>query len=294
VIRKLLLVTLPLALLTGATFGLASRGSQSTAGTPADTAPRTDWITADGKTEGAREELALRAELTGTIRKVCVRANQNVRQGDLLIELENGTHHAHVQRAEALVKRREADCDGARDNYERLRRSGSGASMANLKQAETALSAARADCDMARADLQQARAELAKTRLLAPWDGRILRVYDEPGALVGPASARPILLMADVSRRRVRAFVEELDALRVRAGQRAVVTADGLPGMEFPGRVSDEVMLRMDRGAPHSDAPGEYQDIYHRPVVIDLDDGRELPLNLRVNTRIEVASTSKP
>jgi hypothetical protein len=47
----------------------------------------------------------------------------------------------------------------------------------------------------------------------------------------------------------------------------------------------------MDREAPRSDAPGEYQDVYHRPVVIDLDAGLELPLNLRVQVRIEVSTT---
>jgi hypothetical protein len=61
---------------------------------------------------------------------------------------------------------------------------------------------------------------------------------------------------------------------------------DGLPGRDFTGKVSAEVLLHMDRDAPHSDAPGEYQDIYHRPVLIDLDGGTELPLNLRVTVTI--------
>jgi HlyD family secretion protein len=285
--KMLLAVTVPLGLLAGAGLGLTAR-SLPAGETRAAAGPQAEWIAADGKTEGAREELALRAELTGTIHSVCVRPNQDVRRGELLVELENATHHAQVLRAEAQLKRREAECDRLRDSYERLRRSGSGTSAADLIQAEATFRGAKADWELARAELQHAQAELAKTRLLAPWDGRILRVYDEPGAMVAPANSRPILVMADVSRRRVRAFVEELDALRVRPGQRALVTVDGLPGREFTGRVSGEVSLRMDRAAPHSDAPGEYQDIYHRPLVIDLDDGLEVPLNLRVNTRIEV------
>jgi multidrug resistance efflux pump len=116
----------------------------------------------------------------------------------------------------------------------------------------------------------------------------VLDIYDEPGSQVGPTSRQPILAFADVSRRRVRAFVEELDALRIKEGQKAVVTIDGLPGKEFAGKVSAAVLLRMDQAAPRSDAPGEYQDIYHRPVLIDLDGGTELPLNLRVKVTIYI------
>src|SRR3954469_24453793 len=88
----------------------------------------------------------------------------------------------------------------------------------------------------AEAKLRLAEAELAKTRLLAPCDGRILQIYAEPGELAGSATVRPVLLLADASSRRVRAFVEELDAARVRVGQPAVVIADGLPGKEFQGK----------------------------------------------------------
>jgi multidrug resistance efflux pump len=138
-----------------------------------------------------------------------------------------------------------------------------------------------------------AAAELARTRLTAPSDGRILRVYAEPGELAGPATAQPILVLADLSRRRVRAFVEELDAVRVAPGQRAVVTVDGLPGKEFAGTVV-VVMPRMGKRTVPSDAPEEYKDLYFREVLLDLAGGEELVPNLRVKTRITVGETESP
>jgi RND family efflux transporter MFP subunit len=285
--KALLFVAIGLGLLAGAGLGLVSRGSAHDMAEPTlAAAPRNDWVAANGKTEGVREELPLKPEITGTIRAVHVKTNQDVRKGDLLVELENGTHQAQVRRAEADSCSKEAEFERARDAYERARNSRTGVSPMDLKQAEAALHKARADWDVARADLMRARAELARTHLLAPWDGRVLRVFNEPGALVGP-NGTPILLLADVSRRRVRAFVEELDALRVQKGQAAVVTVDGAPGKEFAGHVS-EVLLRMDRDATRSDKPGELADVYHRPVVIDLDDGHELPLNQRVDVRIQI------
>jgi multidrug resistance efflux pump len=141
----------------------------------------------------------------------------------------------------------------------------------------------------AEARLRLAEAELAKTRLLAPSDGRILQIFAEPGEQAGPAMAQPILLLADLSKRRVRAFIEELDATRVVVGQRAQVTADGLPGREFDGTVA-LVMPRMGQRGPRSDAPGEFKDLYFREALIDLDAGEELPINLRVQVRIRARS----
>jgi multidrug resistance efflux pump len=143
----------------------------------------------------------------------------------------------------------------------------------------------------AEARLELAREELARTRLLAPCNGRILQVLAEPGEMALPTSARPVLVLADLARRRVRAFVEELDAARVRPGQEATLTADGLPDRKFTARVG-EVMPRMGRRTPLTDEPGEYRDLYFREVLLDLDAGEDLPLNLRVRARIRVAAAA--
>jgi multidrug resistance efflux pump len=144
----------------------------------------------------------------------------------------------------------------------------------------------------AEARLRLSEAELAQTRLLAPSDGRILKVFAEPGEEAGPSTSQPVLLLADLSKRRVRAFVEELDAARVEVGQRAQVTADGLPGQIFDGTVA-LVLPRMGQRGPTSDAPGEYKDLYYREALIDLDAGDELPIDFRVQVLIQRSSRSK-
>jgi HlyD family secretion protein len=149
------------------------------------------------------------------------------------------------------------------------------------------VAAAEAEVAGAEARLRLAQTELAKTRLLAPSAGRILRVAAEPGEAADPRSPQPLLLMADLSRYRVRAFVEELDAPRVRVGQRVVVTEDGLPGREFTGRVA-VTLPRMGKRNQPSDAAEEYRDLYYREVLIDLDGGDTLTLNLRVQVQIEI------
>src|SRR5262249_21271157 len=113
--------------------------------------------------------------------------------------------------------------------------------------------------------LRLAEADLAKTRLLAPCDATVLQLYIDPGDLARPTSAQPILLLADLSLRKVRAFVEELDIAHVRVGQEALISVDGFADREFSGKVT-EVIPRMGKRAPQSDRPTEYKDLYYREV----------------------------
>src|SRR4029077_6992620 len=76
-----------------------------------------------------------------------------------------------------------------------------------------------------------------KTRLRSPVDGVVLRVLPEPGERAAPADDRELFIVVNRDRTRVRAFVEELDALNVAPGQRAVVTAAGQPHHEYFGAV---------------------------------------------------------
>jgi multidrug resistance efflux pump len=199
---------------------------------------------------------------------------------------------AENERSEQLVPSRAVSREQADATYYRMQRAKAEWDEA---QAELALveaparaeemKAANAKVAGAQAGLRQAQAELAKTQVRAPCDGRVLQVYAEPGEMAGPTTAQPVLLLADLSRRRVRAFVEELDAAKVQVGQKVQVTADGLPGRTFGGKVA-VLLPRMGKRSPQSDTPGEYKDVYYREVLIDLNRAEELPLNLRVQTRI--------
>ncbi|HEV3166203.1 MAG TPA: efflux RND transporter periplasmic adaptor subunit [Isosphaeraceae bacterium] len=155
------------------------------------------------------------------------------------------------------------------------------------------VAAAEGRVHAAEARLGLAQAELAKTRLLASCDGRVLQIFADPGEMAGPSSTQPVMLLADLSKRRIRAFIEELDADRVQVGQPAVVTADGFPNKSFAGRVA-VVIPRMGRRALQTDTPGEYKDLYFREAMIDLEEGAELPLNLRVQARIKPAPAKRP
>jgi multidrug resistance efflux pump len=131
------------------------------------------------------------------------------------------------------------------------------------------LLAAEAKVDIAQARLNLARAELARTEVRAPSRGQILHRRREPGEVVDLEDPRPVLVMADTFRPRVRAYVEELDAPHVRVGLAAHITADGFPGRVFVGEVV-EVLPSMSAKQVWSEKPSERFDLKTREVVIEL------------------------
>lgn len=230
-----------------------------------------------------------------------------------LEQLRNGERLERRQAVAALARSRENAYKLARDAFERAQQSRDGVSKQEMHRVELQMRQAKEEWDNAKhehelveappryeevrkaegtvkkaqAQLRKAKADLAKTQLRAPFGCRILRVFPEPGELVSPASSQPVLLLADLSKHRVRAFVEELDVFKVQPGQRVFVTADGLPDKEFTGKVS-VVMSRMGVRTLQSESPGEYKDVHAREVMIDLDNVADLPLNLRVRVWIDV------
>ena len=83
------------------------------------------------------------------------------------------------------------------------------------------------DLGVTRAQKQVAMAEtaLAESTVRSPLNGRVLKVLGRPGEHVGPV----LFMIGDVSSMFVRAEVYESDALRVKAGQKAVISSAALP-----------------------------------------------------------------
>lgn len=251
-------------------------------------APIADLVAANGIVEGARPEVAIRPEVVGSIAAIPFRENELVKAGELIVELKNDVQKCQVELARAEWNEARADYQQCKAESERTTKLGAAVmSRERLEGDQFRLQKSHARLAATEARLHLAQAELARTRVLAPTSGRILRVHAEPGEQAGPATSQPVLLLADDSRRRIRAFVDEIDAHRVAGAQRVAVTCDGLTDVRFSGRVA-QILPRMGRRPLLTDSPEEYKDVYSREVLIDLDGGQELALNLRVKVLISI------
>jgi multidrug resistance efflux pump len=95
----------------------------------------------------------------------------------------------------------------------------------------------------------------------------------------------PIVTMADASVRRVRVDVDEADVAKIAVGQAAYVTADAFGDRHFPGRVV-RVGRLLGKKNVHTDQASERVDTKVLETLVQLDDGHELPLGLRVQAFI--------
>jgi multidrug resistance efflux pump len=162
------------------------------------------------------------------------------------------------------------------------------------------LQRANAEIALARAKLGEAEATLAKAQLRAPSNGIVLEIDGEVGELAGPESEHPLITIVDVSELRVRAYVEERDAVHVCEGQRAYVTADGMSGKKFWGEAVACLPL-MQPKSQFSNRPDERSDVKVREVLIRLDANQStdrlvvgLPLDVHFEFSESQADESKP
>ncbi len=150
------------------------------------------------------------------------------------------------------------------------------------------VAAARAKVAAAESQLELAKVRLARTVLKAPVACRVLDIHCEPGELIGPESPLPAVVVADTSSLFVKAFVEEFDAPRVKEDMAAEITAEGLPGRKFRGRVV-RCSPRLETKAFSGDRPGEQYDLKTREVWIEIETPKDaLETELVVGLPVDV------
>lgn len=253
------------ALLLAAGAGLlAWQGSQQ-----AQAAPRflteplargdlTITVTANGTLQPTRQ-VTLGSELSGTIRKVHVDVNDEVRAGQVLIELDTTKLDDQITRsratlasAQAAVRQAEATLAEQRAGLTRLeevsRLSGgqvpSGteldAARAALARAEAALGSARASVADATAALRMDETSRAKAEIRSPIDGVVLARSAEPGnAVAASLQAVTLLTLAqDLRQMKLQVKVDEADVGLVQAGQRASFSVSTWPARRFPAEIA--------------------------------------------------------
>lgn len=185
-----------------------------------------------------------------------------------------------ISRAEADEADRVERVAGARVDAARQR-----VDLINAAAREEDRARAESEVSLARARLAEARALYEKTVVRAPIDGVILRRHRKAGESVSTQFDTPIVTMADDSVRRVRVDVDEADVAALSVGQQAYVTADAFGDRRFPGRVI-RISHILGRKNVRTDEPTERVDTKVLETLVQLDDGRVLPLGLRVQAFI--------
>lgn len=184
-------------------------------------------------------QVTVGSDVAGTIDRLPVEERDRVRKGDLIALIRANDTRAALNEARARVA--EADADIRLFDLERARArhlwETEVGSRSAWDRSNRDLEAARARRESARAEVRRLEALVAKTEIRAPIDGVVIERLAHPGETAAPGT--PLVTIADLSRTRVEAEVDEFDAARVRVGGAAGVTAEGYDGKQWRGVVED-------------------------------------------------------
>jgi len=232
-------------------------------------------------------EVVVGTDLAGTLVQLRVQEKQPVRKGELLAELRSDDHRAaltearaRVAEADAEIRLAEADLERARSLWEK-----EVGSRQALDKAERDLQTARARRDTAKATADRLDAVLAKTRILSPIDGVVIARHAQPGETL--EAGQKIVTVADLSRTRIEAELDEFDAGRVALGDGVRVSAEGWDGT-WRGRVEEIPDAVVGRRLKPQD-PGKPEDTRVLLVKVALLE----PTPLKLGQRVEI-SVDKP
>jgi HlyD family secretion protein len=146
---------------------------------------------------------------------------------------------------------------------------------------------ARQDAEIRAAEERQKGllAKLDQCTVRAPIQGTVVRRVLEPGEIFSAGTPKPIVLLADLSRLKIRAEVDERDVGLLYLGQDAEVLVDAFPGEHFAAKVS-VIQTIMGRKTVRTGDPAEKSDRDVLEVLLDLLGARpKLPLGLRVTVK---------
>lgn len=203
----------------------------------------------------------------GQIAKLPAKEGGQVRAGELLLELWNDDLQAQLRLAEqehqSARARAEAAClqsevaDRDANRLLKLQKSGA-VSEEQIDQAVTKAKASQAECHAAKtqtgvssARMDVIAANLARTLLIAPFDGVVAKINGELNEYVTPSppgiATLPVIDLVDTRCFYVVAPIDEVDAPNITAGMPARITLDAFANQRFAGkvrRISDFVLDR--------------------------------------------------
>jgi HlyD family secretion protein len=205
----------------------------------------------------ARLRSRLTAETGGRVVEIAHREGERVSAGEVLVRLNDTS-----LRAQNDLARRGVEVASSRLEEACLRRDRAGRELARIKKlaernvasedaldelqyasdaARVACLAAEAELASARAQVRAAEAELAKTAIVAPFEGVVAEVSTEVGEWVTPSppllKSPAVVDLIDPTTLYVSAPMDEVDSAQIRTGQAVKLTVDSRPGEVFDARV---------------------------------------------------------
>ena len=185
----------------------------------------------------ANRTVTLASRIMGRINAILAEEGEPIREGQVMLELEDDEYQARLKIALAAVERAQAELaqqQRTRTRLESLARS-KAVSQDATDAAIYGVEVATANVKAAEAEVESIQSTLAETRITAPFDAVVISKMAEKGLVTQPGQA--LYEIQDQSQLKFRARVKERDLVRIKLDDTAEVTISALGEMPLPGRV---------------------------------------------------------
>ena len=180
-------------------------------------------------------------QVSGRVKKLYVDFNDEVKAGQVLLELDPAVLQAQANLSAASVSNAQASLELAQANEARMRElfRQEYVSRQELDQAVQALKSARAQVAQTQAQLQRDRTNLGYSVIYSPVSGVVVSRMVDVGQTVAASFQTPTLftIAQDLSKMQIDSAFAEADVGNIKVGQQVRFTVDAFPNRTFHGTV---------------------------------------------------------
>jgi len=200
----------------------------------------TQSVTANGQISAVKD-VQVGSQISGTIKEIKVDFNSEVKEGQIIAQIDPSTYERSVEEAAAQVASAKAALQLARVSFNRARELATNnlVPLSDLDQAEANFSQAEASLKIREAALKRAQVDLERTTIYAPISGVVITRNVEEGQTVAANFSTPTLFLIanDLKKMQIEAAVSEADVGGVKEQQAVEFTVDAYQGRQFRGTV---------------------------------------------------------
>jgi macrolide-specific efflux system membrane fusion protein len=232
------------------------------------------------------------AQASGQIQKIHVEAGDQIKEGQLLVEIDPSTQKAKldagrfsIDNLKAQLQEQSAQYDLAQQKYQRQQNLKAGGAtreedvqtaLAEVRKTQARIDMFQAQIRQAQASLRSDEAELGYTRIYAPMSGTVVAVGAREGQTLNAQQQTPLILrIAKLSPMTVWAEVSEADIGQVKPGMTAWFTTLSGGSRRWSSTVRQILPvpprpLEQTQGSPTSGRSGSERVVLYT-VLLDVD-----------------------
>ncbi|WP_026315737.1 MacA family efflux pump subunit [Acinetobacter tjernbergiae] len=192
----------------------------------------------------ATKMVSVGAQVSGQVKKMYVQLGDQVKQGQLIAQIDSirqenelKTAKANIQNQQAQLAVQQANLAKVEAEYKRQQamfsqdatsRAELETALANFKTAQAQIAAINAQIEQSHLTLATAQENLGYTRIVAPMDGTVVAIVTEEGQTVNANQTAPtIVKLAKLDTMTIKAQISEADVMKVEKGQTVYFTTLG-------------------------------------------------------------------